>query len=559
MISSGFPKIIILLFCIGFLLFVAMHAVNMPYQDDVNLLQTTLLQDDPKALILNLFRADSDHIQVFPKIAAILQDKIFGQVNYRWLAIWMNCLVILALYFLVKIPQKIKNWYYFIPVFLMLLHPQLYENSFWVLPGLQHSFTFLFVVLALFQLNLQSKHNLISIFWAICATFCSGNGLLAFFAIIFILILYKKPVGYAILGFVASLSVYLLSYKPSPAVRNSVDFNSIFKFQGLFWASPFEVFNRAHISQPIGLSVLGFIIFIGLYFTWKIFTQNQRILLPIAKLIGVLIFCGGTALLISLSREYDIIFSRFQYYAFIGFVCIYLLVLEVLESRFQKYFGMFTGGLFCVITVFSYFSNYIKVENSKAKYLADTFNWSQNKTMMMVDEPFLDLVIDTYHKAEKKNLRIENEVIEYAELAKLIQQKSKQLSSNINLNLSPDPYPRRYFANDHYIISSENFAEKQRLNETFFIVFASDKHKYFIAPQFNANFKGTFLKTRKYYQKGFYADLPALNFADGDYQIYILRKSKEVDYQLFATRQKLQIKAKKPSLLSNEILPGTGI
>jgi hypothetical protein len=66
---SIIPKSIILLFCAFFILFVAKYAVNLPYQDDVNLLQTTLIKNDFKALVLNLFSADSDHIQAYSLIA----------------------------------------------------------------------------------------------------------------------------------------------------------------------------------------------------------------------------------------------------------------------------------------------------------------------------------------------------------------------------------------------------------------------------------------------------------------------------------------------------------
>lgn len=545
---SFLPKFLLLLYCTCFLFFVAKLAVNLPYQDDVNLLHTTLIENDTKALILNLFSADSDHIQVFPKLAAVLQYKLFGQVNYQYLSIFMNFLVILALFFLVQIPQKIKNWYYFIPVFLMLLHPQLFEISFWVLPGLQHSFAFLFVVLSMFQFNINSKYNFFSIFWAACATFCTGNGLLGFFGIIFILILYKKPIWYALGGFLASFSVYLLSYKPSPAVRHTIDFGYVLRFQGMFWASPFEVFNRLHLHQIVGLTILIAILIISLFFSWKIFQTKQKSLLPIAKLIGILIFCGGTAVLISLSREYDVIFSRFQFYAFVGFITIYLLVLELLNERSQKYFGFILGGFFCVIVGFSFFSNYIKIENMQTKYLSDTFNWKENKTMMLIDQPYLALVNETYQKAENSHLRIENQVIEKRELDKLINNLANHKFIKINVKLERDTYPRRYFANDHYILSSNDFNLKTNIADLWSIVIANPSRNYLIAPQFNANFKGTFLKTGAYYQKGFFADIPALNFEDGTYEIFLLKQNKNIGYELFNTSFKFKIKDKIPSL-----------
>ncbi len=543
-----FAKTLIVIFATCFLVFVAKHAVNLPYQDDVNLLQTTLIENDAKGLIGNLFSADSDHIQVFPKLAALIQHKIFGLVNYKWLTISMNFLVVLALFFLVNIPQKIKSWFYFLPVFFMLLQPQLYEISFWVLPGLQHSFAFLFMVLAMYFFDLNKKYNTISLIWASCATFCTGNGLLAFFGIIYILLLYKKTIWYALAIFIVCFSVYLISYKPSPAVRSSIDIAYIFRFQAMFWASPFDVFNRQHLHQLAGFMILVILVGFSIYFSWKIYTQKRREFLPYAKLIGILIFCGGTAVLISLSREYDVVFSRFQFYAFIGFIVFYLLILEISSANFQKYFGLTVGFIFCIIVGFSYFSNYIKIENTQSKYLADTFNWRQNKMMMLVDQPFLNLVNETYQKAENSNIKILNETIKPQILNALIQKINIENTLKIDLKLIADPYPRRYFANDHYILSSENFNKKTNLNQHWYIVFATDSIKYLVAPQFSANFKGEFLKTKHYYKNGFYADIPALNFKDGNYKIYLLKSTQIGDYELFKTKNELQIISGKPYL-----------
>lgn len=544
---SIIPKSIILLFCAFFILFVAKYAVNLPYQDDVNLLQTTLIKNDFKALVLNLFSADSDHIQVYPKLTALLQYKIFGLVDFKWLAIWMNLLVIIALFFLISIPQNIKKYFYFLPIFLFLLQPQLYEISFWVLPGLQHSYALLFVILSVYSLDIQKKYNWISMFWAASATFCTGNGLLAFFGIIYILILYRRPIWYALGSFLACFAIYLADYKPSPAVTNSLDFANIFNFQAMFWASPFEVFNRLHLQKIGGIVVFVAFVLIGLYTTVQIFKSKSIASLPLAKLLSVLLFCAGTGLLISISREYDVIFSRFQFYAFIGFSIIYLIILEKTNSNSQKFVAISIGGLFTIISLFSYFSNFVKIENMSNKYLADTFNWSQNKTMMMVDQPFLNLVDGVYNK----NTKITNQIVDNKVLNELINNtlSHKPIKEN-QLKLEQDLYPRRYFAKQHFLLSAENFDKKINLNESYFLVFTNKNKNYIIAPQLFANFKGHFLKTKEYYKKGFFADIPILNFEKGIYHIYYLHKNKKAQLTLFDSYQKINLTKPIPEIIN---------
>jgi hypothetical protein len=530
--SPIFPKVLIGIYCVLFLLFVYHFAVNFPYQDDVNLLQTTLFENDFIGLFRNLFSADSDHIQVFPKLSSLLQYKIFGLVNFKWLSVWMNLLVIIALFFLIKIPKNIKNYLFFLPIFLFILQPQLYEISFWVLPGLQHSYALLFVILAVYCLDISKKYNFLALFFAACATFCTGNGLLAFVVIGYILLLYRKPLWSVIGGFVFSLSVYFYNYKPSPAVTDTVNLASIIKFNSLFWASPFEVFNRMSLHKIGGILIIVALVLVVLYFSVTIFRTKSIASLPIGKLIAILFFCAGTSLLISLSREYDVIFNRFQFYAFAGLAVFYLLLLEYFGKTKQQYVFFSLGSLMVVISIFSFFANFVKIENNQNKYLADTFNWNQNKMMMMVDGPFLNLANETYDKVDNVKIKIEDDLISENDLNNLIVKRLEKSIIQITLDMERDKYARRYFANDHYLLSSPDFNLKNSISEKWFLVFSSSEKKYILATQYYANFKSAYLKSGNYYQKGFLTDVPALNFVDGNYNIYLL-KSVNKEFELF--------------------------
>ncbi|MES2796023.1 MAG: hypothetical protein V4683_08660 [Bacteroidota bacterium] len=545
-----FPKIIIFLYCALFLVFVRKFAINLPFQDDVNLLQTTLFENDFKSLIINLFSADSDHIQVYPKLTALFQYEVFGHVNFHWLALWMNLLVIISLIFLIGIPKKIKNFYYLIPAFPFILQPQLHEIIFWVLPGLQHAYAMLFMILAVYFLDIQKKYNTVSLFMAASATFCTGNGLLAFIAIIYVLILYRRPLWSTLIVFIVCLAAFLYNYKPSPAVKGTVDLSSIIHFNSLFWASPFEIFNRLHLHQIAGFILIILIIALVIYLSIQIFTTRLIASMPIARLLAILFFCGGTALLISLSREYEVIFSRFQFYSFVGFVVLYLILLESTSAFLQKRISILLGGLFILISLFSYYSNFVKIENTANKYLADTYNWQQDKTMLLVDQPFLNLAEDIYSKVDNKNIKIGDDLISEKNIIHLITHQLKKWPKSIpQLNLVRDTYPRRYFASDHYLLTSETFEEKKSIDDAWFLVFSNKNKQYIVAPQYNAVFKATFLKTKEYYQKGFYADIPALNFAPGLYNIYFLHKDKNIGFEIFDCQQQISFEKPAPVLI----------
>lgn len=550
---SGLSKLTVFIYCLLFLLFVAYFAINIPYQDDANLLEATIPGQNFKSLVANLFSADSDHIQVYPKLAALVQYKIWGEVNYKQLAIFLNILVIISLFFLVKLAKKESNYFYFLPFFLIVLQPQIFEISFWVLPGLQHAFAILFMVLAVYFLDIHKKFNAPSLFFAASATFCTGNGLLAFFGIIYILLLYKKPIWYAVGGFLICLAVYLINYKPSVAVRNKVEIASIIKFQALFWTSPFEVFNRQYLHFGLGLFIILCILMLFFLHTKRLFLEKKQTDLPLAKFWAIVIFCGGTGVLISLSREYDVIFSRFQFYAFFALAVIYLIVLQVLVNPYRKMAGIFGGIIFSIISTFSYYANYTLVENISNRNLADTYNWRNNKIMMMVDKPYLDLAQRIYSKTDHVSLKVTDDLISKSNLDSLIKNQIQNWSAEkLDLQIKKDPYPRRYFYDEHFLLISNNCNQKKFGNENWYLILHNKNQNYVIAPEYNETFKANFLKTRQYYEAGFNIQFCTLNFIPELYEILALRKT-GAKTAIFKTGWEMDFSQKIPQLKPSKI------
>ena len=121
----------------------------------------------------------------------------------------------------------------------------------------------------------------------------------------------------------------------------------------------------------------------------------------------------------------------------------------------------------------------------------------------------------------------------------MIDNRLEKSTVQIILEMERDKYARRYFASAHYLLSSPNFTNKNNISEKWFLVFSSTEKNYILAPQYYANFKGTYLKSRNYYQNGFLTDVPALNFADGNYKIYLLKKS-ENNPQLFDSQYNIK-------------------
>jgi hypothetical protein len=166
--------------------------------------------------------------------------------------------------------------------------------------------------------------------------------------------------------------------------------------------------------------------------------------------------------------------------------------------------------------------------------------------MMMVDQPFLDLVDDVYNK----NTKITNQIVDNKVLNELINNTLRHKPTKGNqLKLEQDLYPRRYFSKQHFLLLEENFDKKITLNESYFLIFSNKNKNYIIAPQLFANFKGHFLKTQEYYKKGFYADIPTLNFEKGIYQIYYLYKNNKAQFIVYDTNQQINLAKSIPEIV----------
>ena len=266
-----------------------------------------------------------------------------------------------------------------------------------------------------------------------------------------------------------------------------------------------------------------------------------------------MIFCGGTAILISLSREYDVIFSRFQFYAFFAWVVIYLIILQVLVNPYRKAVGILGGFIFTIISAFSYYANYTVVENISNRNLADTYNWQNDKTMMMVDKPYLDLAQRIYGKADHLSLKVTDDLISKPILENLIKTNAQNWpNTDFALELKKDLYPRRYFYSEHFLLLSNNFSQKIFGNENWYLILHNKNQNYVLAPEYNETFKANFLKTGLYYEPGFNIHFCTLNFKPEFYEIFALSKSGK-SFSIYKTGWNIDFSQTTPQLKPNKL------
>jgi len=248
--------------------------VNAPYSDDWNAINGLVIRYfsagdsffDKLSLIVG---QNNEHREGYLSIIAIVQFWIFGNINYKLFDL-LGSISILGIFFILyKYILKFKKPRWIIlPIAFFLFNYLYYQNSFWAICALQNN-TILFFMLVTFyflvDLNLKFKFAL-ALFFAVLATFTSGNGMLVFISA---LPLFKgshpKFILIWLLTFLVVVIVYYTDYvhplQRAKLLDNAFLFWPITKSFFVYLGSSVSIFSFGSIDVLIASSFsLGFIL-----------------------------------------------------------------------------------------------------------------------------------------------------------------------------------------------------------------------------------------------------------------------------------------------------------
>ncbi|MCE7040943.1 hypothetical protein [Dyadobacter sp. CY312] len=523
-----------------YLVYTLFFSVNFPFQDDFLLIQFTEAIAPGGlgffGMIRELFRSFNDHIAAIPRLIGLVEYSLTGNLNFRFYIVLIAINTTYIFYFLYSQFKKLNlPLYYFLPAPFLFFHPLYHEVSGWALNGMQHTFLTAFTVTAIIlagkRTNLSFAGALLCCF---LATFTHGNGILSYPALVFYFIGVKdfKRVGITILAMFGSLAIYLIGYESGQAMNLPksalVFFTSLFGFIGSsmsLWSFP-ELW-----SALTGIIIVGFVLFVTVKTAKIYFTKPlERIKPGTLELLSLFVFIFVTSLVIAIFRSWSgtTIVSRFQLYACLSIVIFYILLLSYVPYFRRRMMLYGVVGLSAFYWVYSYYVNTIYVANKKTAYVADVYNWKNERRMFSVPRQLL-LNADFYLKpAYKKGVFLQSErVVSKNELISFfnstpIEKKDYEVFISI-LDLSKKPPGTSDYERYFYVVSDIMPGPKRFLADRFLVLRHQENGRIYLKnadPKVQA--RKVILTKGEYFKGGFNVFFRPDDLDEGQYDLGVL-------------------------------------
>lgn len=380
-----------------FFLYNLHFSVDFPFQDDFLFIQfIEAISGDNVGftkVIEEMFRTFNDHKAVVPRFISLLDYELTGRLHFRFYIALVSFNLIYIFYFLYLNFRKAKlPLYYFVPVPFLFFQPLYHEVSGWALTGMQHSYLTAFTVTAIILVSRGTKPAFFgAMLCCFLATFTHGNGILSFPAIIFFFLCHKdfrSAILTAVFMFIC-LGIYLAGYESGQAVNlpknAALFFSSLFGFVGSamsLWAKP-ELMS----------AVWGFLIVVCMVLVTlrvaSIYTKKTAQIKPgTIELLTLFafIFISSTVIAVFRSWAGTTVASRFQLYAALSTAIFYIFLLFYTDLFRKKWVYVTALALSVFYWSYSHYRFTAIVAAKKTTYLADIYNWRNNRMMFSVEK-----------------------------------------------------------------------------------------------------------------------------------------------------------------------------
>lgn len=532
------PAVSIFVVILLYFLYNFHFSVNFPYQDDFLLIQFIELVSEGEldffGLIKEMFRTFNDHKAVIPRFISLVEYQLTGHLNFRFYIVLVLINIIYIFYFIYLNFKKAKlPLLYFLPAPFLFFHPLYHEISGWALNGMQHSYLTAFTVSAIILASKRTKAAFCgAMLCCFLATFTHGNGILSFPAIIFFF-LCLKDFRYAIMTgvlMIVCLAIYLAGYESGQAVNLPKDalsfFLSLFGFIGSamsLWADPIW-WSAIWGAVIVVCMVLVAIRVAGIYFKRPVQVKPGTV-----ELLTLFAFIFITSTVIALFRSWagTTIASRFQIYASLSTVILYIFLVMYTDFFCKKS----VLGLVTALSIFYWgYSHYAFtgiVAAKKTTYLADVYNWTNNRNMFSVERTIVINGSFYLLPAYKKGFfKLPEPAVQKEELNAMFQTGPKLVNTGVYLD-NWDITRVVRDGTDHltyYFVTSNTFPARKRFwDDRFLVLRHTGTGATFLM---NANPK---LEARKhiittgdYYKSGFNSMIRPDDLDTGTYDLGVL-------------------------------------
>ncbi|RZJ67912.1 MAG: hypothetical protein EOO50_03565 [Flavobacterium sp.] len=343
------------------------------------------VNDDYKAILefLNNFKADesfssrmsllfaqfNEHRIVYDRIWTLVSYKLFGKVDFNFLALIGN-LSYLGIFLLLALPLRKRGWFYVLPVAILIFNFAFHENMTFPMATLSNNTGVLFSLLSIYFAVKSEKHAYLSIVFFVLAVLTVGSGLFLIFLLPAIFWYRgKKKLFWAFIGVaVATLALYFIGYQKPPQTPDVFETILYFKLKATtfffsFIGSIFSynlIFTNDLTDSVVFSAMFGLVmvIFYGYLIRKRYYKDN---LLAFAMISFVILVAGITSVTRAQFGIETAIASRYKLYSAIMLVYCYYYFLEKVELR-----QSWRDGIVALFSLVYFFG----ISNKQTEYLA---------------------------------------------------------------------------------------------------------------------------------------------------------------------------------------------
>ena len=388
-------------------------AFDAPLMDDITLADTVnqFAEEGFASLGTGLMAQLNDHRIVFSRLAALVAYGLSGYLNVRAVALvgYANLLLLGWLLWRLFRTTGLKP-VYFLPAPFLLFSPYLYQISLWGLVSFQPPLATAFSLASLLVLN-QPRRWGWAVLLALMGLFAGGNGLMAFVAGGFLLLVqrrFRHLVGWMLFTG-AALTLYFDGYRFSSASQVAGDLpevlRALFVNTIAFVGSPVTVFSESK-GMPLSLVLGGGVVLLSAGLFWRKlvpsmvqnrWTARLKGVFPAptsALLLAALLCLLGTAGLIALVRSsggaQEMLSDRFHLYSAVLLIVFYLALVASLNPTYRRW-ALLAALPVAVLTNAYAYLQYRPIRDTMTEGMAaDAYNFWHHRVFLHQYPDFTD-------------------------------------------------------------------------------------------------------------------------------------------------------------------------
>ncbi|MCF0051621.1 hypothetical protein LXM25_16250 [Dyadobacter sp. LJ53] len=379
---------------IVFAVYVFKHALNVPYMDDMELIDCiNVLKKGTTNALTTLFRQQNDHRSTFPRLGIIVSYLLSGTLNFRLTVLlgYFNLMLLGYAFYLIYRSANKENTL-FLPVPLLLFSPLVYHVHLWSLTAFQHTLSIAFSILSLYFLQPKKKASWFFAFpIAVAASLTNLDGISVMPVCIVWLLMQKRwKDGAVFFGLTAFyMAIYFTNFKLSSASHIDFSVTNLPVMAHAFiviTGSIAKFISDTHgivLSTILGSGIL--VIFLSLKFFRRSqegikFSLEELLNFDLTDICFLRMLASMATIMIGRYAEGvgTMIAPRFQIYSVSIAIVFYLFMVKSAPFRKASFFKITSIGIALVVSIYSYKKYDRAVNFNDGGLKADTYNYTRN-------------------------------------------------------------------------------------------------------------------------------------------------------------------------------------